>query len=164
MRDTDPRAPLPPEMEAQAQELLRQPYHKLMSTTVEGDVIVAIPELPGCWTAAETEAAALAQLPEAMGVWFESVLVRNEPIPAPFPERGPSDHVLVQMPEVLHEHLMHQAERGGVSLNQWIVTLLSHACGERAGRDIGVGQEALPESVPALIEGALASTGTTSAR
>jgi hypothetical protein len=99
-----------------------------------------------------------------MGVWFESALVRNEPIPAPFPERGPSDHVLVQMPEVLHEHLMHQAEREGVSLNQWIVTLLSHACGERAGSDIGVGQEALPESVPALIEGALASTGTTSAR
>ena len=150
MRDIDPRTPLPPELETQVQELLRQPYHKLVSTTAEGDVIVAIPELPGCWTAAETEAAALAQLPEAMGVWFESALVRDEPIPAPFPERDPSSNVLVQLPEVLHEHLMHQAKREGVSLNRWIVTLLAHACRERAGRDIGVGQEALPERVPAL--------------
>ncbi len=164
MAKSDPYAPLPPEMESQVQELLRQPYYKLMSTTAEGDVIVAIPELPGCWTAAETEAAALAQLPEAMGVWFESALVRDEPIPAPFPERDPSGNILVQMPEVLHEHLMHQAQREGVSLNQWIVTLLAHACRERAGRDIGVGQEALPESVPALIEDTLAATGTTNAR
>lgn len=162
MAKPDPYAPLPPEMESQVQELLRQPYHKLISTTVEGDVIVAVPELPDCWTVAETEAAALAQLPEAMGVWFESALVRNEPIPAPFPERDPSGKVLVQMPEVLHEHLQRQAEREGVSLNQRIVALLAHACGERDGRDIGVGQEALPESVPALIEPVLTSTGTTS--
>ena len=150
MRDIDPRTPSPPELETQVQELLRQPYHKLVSTTAEGDVVVAVPELPDCWTAAETEAAALAQLPEAMGVWFESALVRDEPIPAPFPERDPSSNVLVQLPEVLHEHLLHQAKREGVSLNRWIVTLLAHACQERAGRDTSVGQEALPERVPAL--------------
>ena len=150
MAKPDPYAPLPPEIEARVQELLRQPYHKLMSTTAEGDVIVAVPELPDCWTAAETEAAALAQLPEAMGVWFESALVRNESIPAPFPERDPSGKVLVQMPEVLHEHLRLQAQRKGVSLNQWIVTLLSHACGERGGRDGSAAQEALLERVPAL--------------
>lgn len=150
MRDIDPRAPLSPELAAQVQEHLGQPYHKLMSTTAEGDVIVAVPELPDCWTAAETEAAALAQLPEAMGVWFESALVRNEPIPAPFPDRDPSGKGLVQMPEVLHEHLRLQAQRKGVSLNQWIVTLLSHACGERGGRDSSAAQEALLERVPAL--------------
>ena len=150
MRDIDPRTPLPPELETQVQELLRQPYHKLVSTTAEGDVIVAIPELPGCWTAAETEAAALAQLPEAMGVWFESALGRDEPIPAPFPERDPSSNVLVQLPEVLHEHLLHQAKREGVSLNRWIVTLLAHACREKAGRDTSAAQETLPERVPAF--------------
>ena len=48
-------------------------------------------------TAAETEAEALAQLPEAMSLWLETMLLDGNPIPEPDPEPRYSGRLHVRM-------------------------------------------------------------------
>ncbi len=42
-----------------------------------------VPELPGCYTSADTPAEALANLEEAMAAWIESCLISGASIPEP---------------------------------------------------------------------------------
>ncbi len=145
--------PVPPEIAAQVEAYMHKPYHKVISGDRDEGFLVQVVELPGCMTAAETEAEALAQLPEAMSLWLETMLLDGNPIPEPDtepmtgPSSGPdrprrlrstagagvgqtySGRLHVRMPKSLHERLVHQAEREGTSLNQWVVTLLAQGAG-----------------------------------
>ena len=62
---------------------MHKPYHKVISGDSDDGFLVQVVELPGCMTAAETEAEALAQLPEAMSLWLETMLLDGNPIPEP---------------------------------------------------------------------------------
>jgi antitoxin HicB len=119
-----------PETERQIEEILRRPYRKIISGDPEEGFLIQVPDLPGCMTAGETEAEAIANLPEAMAVWLESALDHGDPIPEPTPERY-AGRVLVRMPRSLHRRLAAQARAEGVSLNQWVVTLLARGWNER---------------------------------
>ena len=129
MQDSNPRLPVPPEVAAKVQRYLQQPYHKVVSGNAADGFLVEVIELPGCMTDGLTEAEALANVPEAMAAWLETALLDSNPIPAPFPERTYSGKVMVRMASGLHERLAHQAAREGVSLNQWLVTLLAQGAG-----------------------------------
>ncbi len=108
--------------------LLRRPYRKVLRGSPEEGYLAEAPELPGCFTAGETEAEALEMLQDAMAGWLESALARNLLIPEP--ERGEATRyngrVLVRMPPLLHRRLAEQAREQGVSLHQWLVTILAH--------------------------------------
>ncbi len=121
--------PVPPEIAAQVEAYMHKPYHKVISGDRDEGFLVQVVELPGCMTAAETEAEALAQLPEAMSLWLETMLLDGNPIPEPDTEPTYSGRLHVRMPKSLHERLVHQAEREGTSLNQWVVTLLAQGAG-----------------------------------
>jgi antitoxin HicB len=70
------------EREAEVQRRLRLPYHRVIhGDPVEG-YLGEVPELPGCMTAGDTPAEALANLEEAMAAWIESCLISGDPIPA----------------------------------------------------------------------------------
>jgi antitoxin HicB len=71
------------EIEAQIQELLRLPYHKVIRGDAGGGFLGAVAELPGCLTDGVTELEALENLREAMAAWFESALVHGDEIPLP---------------------------------------------------------------------------------
>lgn len=129
MRDIDPRAPLLPELAAQVQEHLGQPYHKHVYRDPDGYYIAEVVELPGCMSDGDTEAEALANLTEAMTAWLEAMLLTGQPVPAPLDETTYSGKYALRMPKSLHERLAKQAEREGVSLNQWLVTLLAQGSG-----------------------------------
>lgn len=121
--------PVPPAIAAQVEAYMHKPYHKVISGDSNDGFLVQVVELPGCMTAAETEAEALAQLPEAMSLWLETMLLDGSPIPEPDSEPRYSGRLHVRMPKSLHERLVNQAKSEGTSLNQWVVTLLAQGAG-----------------------------------
>lgn len=122
----DPHAPAPPEIEAQAREMVQRPYRKMVQWSVEDDAfIVWVPDLPGCKADGETAAEALREIEIVMQLWIESVLMAGEAVPEPSPMQEYSGKLLVRMPKTLHRKLMEQAEYEGVSANQLAVALLA---------------------------------------
>ncbi len=93
----------------------------------EGDFIVKVPELPGCIADGKTPNEAFENLRSAMRSWVESRMKAGLDIPEPRSTEDFSGRVLLRMPRYLHERLSHQAETEGISLNQYMVSLLSEA-------------------------------------
>ena len=129
MTRLDPYAPVPPEIAAKVREYLRRPYHKHVYRDPDGYYLAEVVELPGCMSDGDTEAEALANLTDAMTGWLESVLLAGQPVPEPLNETTYSGKYALRMPKSLHQRLAKQAEREGVSLNQWLVTLLAQGSG-----------------------------------
>ena len=91
----------------------------------EDDVYYSfIREIEGCMAHGETEAEALENLRISLEMWIEAALENGIPIPVP-KEHDPSGKILVRMPRSLHKKLDESAREDGVSLNQYIVHLLS---------------------------------------
>jgi antitoxin HicB len=131
-------APAAPEVERRVQELLRRPYRMVVQGDHEEGYLALVPELPGCVTAGETPAEALAELRDAMAAWLTVAVEDGQPVPDPPPpatvEVDPSTvrysgRLLLRMPKSLHRELAEQAEREGVSLNQLVVTHLARLAG-----------------------------------
>ena len=66
--------------------------------------------------------------------WFEECLKRGIQIPPPIEQQKYSGKVILRMPPSLHESLIHIAELEGVSLNQYMLSKLSHAVGVDEGK------------------------------
>ena len=79
----DPYAPAPPEIEAQARDIAKRPYRKVISPLPEGGFLIQVPDLPGCHADGDTEAEALVEIQEAMLAWLEAVLLDGDPVPEP---------------------------------------------------------------------------------
>jgi len=74
------------EIEREIQRRIRLPYHRVISGDDAEGYLGEVVELPGCITAGESAAEALANLDEAMAAWIEAAL-KNE-IRVPEPARG----------------------------------------------------------------------------
>jgi predicted RNase H-like HicB family nuclease len=72
-----------PEVELEIERRLRMPYHRVISGAPEDGYLGQVAEFPGCYTAGDTPAEALANLEEAMAGWIESCLAHGDPIPDP---------------------------------------------------------------------------------
>jgi antitoxin HicB len=64
---------------------------------------------------------------EARELWIETAYEAGDDIPLPSNDDSYSGKLLVRMPKSLHRRLAETAENEGVSLNQYIVSLLSAA-------------------------------------
>jgi antitoxin HicB len=90
------------------------------------------PDLPGCLADGETEEEALARGNEAKSLWLEIALKAGKDIPQPSEEPPYSGRLNVRLPKGLHETAARFAEREGVSLNTYLVQLISEGV-ERSG-------------------------------
>lgn len=91
----------------------------------EGGYVALFPDLPGCMTQGETleEVAAMAE--DARRGWIQVEYERGADIPLPsFPVEY-SGKFNIRIPRSLHRALAVTAEQDGVSLNQYVVSLLS---------------------------------------
>jgi antitoxin HicB len=95
----------------------------------EGDYIAEIGDLQGCVTHGSTSSEALESLEQAKRVWMESRLAAGLEIPKPRRNEDYSGKMLLRMPRYLHQRLSQNASAEGVSLNQYLVALLSEAAG-----------------------------------
>jgi antitoxin HicB len=79
------------------------------------------------WQSARTHGATLEEAVrngrEVLTLLIESAARHGEPVPAP--ERRYSGNLRLRLPASLHGRLAREAEREGVSLNQWIVARLA---------------------------------------
>ena len=99
----------------------------------EGGYTAIIRDLPGCMTQGETLSEAMENIEEARELWIETVYeTGKKDVPLPSTENEYSGRLLLRIPKSLHRHLSEGAEKEGVSLNQYILSLLSEANGKRA--------------------------------
>jgi predicted RNase H-like HicB family nuclease len=85
-----------------------------------------VEEIPGCWSEGNSVEEAYSNIKSAMKLWIENAIERNIEIPLPkSEEREYSGKFILRMPKELHKNLTERAEKEDISLNQFIVYLLS---------------------------------------
>lgn len=91
----------------------------------QGGYTIVFPDLPGCMTQIEDAASAGEVAEEIKTLWIETTRDLGLEIPAPTYPEVYSGKLNVRLPKSLHRKLAQQAVGEGVSLNQWIVSLLA---------------------------------------
>lgn len=109
------------------EDYLNLQYPVTLYPDPEGGYVAQIKDLPGCLTQGETLDEAIANINEARELWIETAYEALDDIPLPSTDDTYSGKLLLRMPKSLHRRLAQTAELEGVSLNQYIVSLLSAA-------------------------------------
>lgn len=99
---------------------------------VEGDRLFkgTVAELPDVATFEESFEAAYALAIDAIESLYESSVEENRPFPSPLSQAESSEYsgrLTLRMPRWLHTQLGHQADAEGISLNQYLISILSAA-------------------------------------
>ena len=115
--------------------MVRYPIEVFWSGEDEGYIAIA-PDLPGSSAWGETEAEAVKELHAAIGLWIKAARKVGNPVPKPSDRADVnySGKFLMRVPTRLHAELAHAARAQGVSLNQYVLYLLTRGHGERARR------------------------------
>lgn len=92
---------------------------------VEGGYTINFPDLPGCVTCCNNWEDIQNIAKDAKMTWFSSELENNREIPLPYTLDNYSGQYKLRMPKSLHKQLSMTAKKEGVSLNQYMVYLLS---------------------------------------
>jgi predicted HicB family RNase H-like nuclease len=88
--------------------------------------VTLYPDLEGgCLTQGESLEETMANINEARELWIETAYEAGDEIPLPSVDANYSGKLLLRMPKSLHRRLAEVAEQENVSLNQYIVFLLS---------------------------------------
>ena len=105
------------------------PYRlELIPDTDEGGYAARYPDLPGCMTCSDTMEGALANILEAKRAWLEAALQDGTEIAEPATDEDLSQYsgqFKLRMPKSLHRSLAIHARKGGISMNQYCIYLLS---------------------------------------
>lgn len=83
-------------------------------------------ELDGCQSTSDTLEGLYVSLNEAMEGYIETKLENNLSIPLPEEANNYSGKFVVRIPKSLHQRLVIEAEKEGVSLNQLALYKLAH--------------------------------------
>ena len=109
-------------------EYMELPYNIVLRHTKDesGEYYFAtVQELDGCMSDGATIEEAYINIREAMEGWIETKLEAGFNIPIPFDTSKFSGKFVVRLPKTLHRRLSAEAEREGVSLNQYTLYKLS---------------------------------------
>lgn len=109
-------------------EYMNLPYNYIVQHIIDesGSYFYAhVLELDGCQTTGETFEEAYKNLKEAMEGWIETKLENGFEIPLPIGFQDFSGKFIVRIPKTLHYRLAIEAEKEGVSLNQYALYKLS---------------------------------------
>ena len=91
----------------------------------DGGYVVTFPDLPGCMTQVEDPGEVGPTADEIRTLWIESAYANGLEIPPPSYPGEYSGKFNLRLPGSLHRELATAAEREGVSLNQYVATLLA---------------------------------------
>jgi len=109
----------------------KYPYKIEMLSKEDGEgYFITYPDLPGCMSDGDTIKDAIIMGEDAKKAWIETRLEEGQDIPEPFSADNYSGRITVRAPGSLHRDLVEQAEREGVSLNQYLIYLLSKGIGK----------------------------------
>ena len=94
--------------------------------------VARIAELPHCLIHADTPEEAIREIQEVKLDWIKSNLERGLPVPEPRP-REFSGQIRLRISPSLHKLLVDRAETEGISLNQYMATVLAVSVGMAGG-------------------------------
>jgi antitoxin HicB len=120
------------DLDAEVRRIVALPYRRELTPNADGSWFGRIAEFQGCMTEADTAAATMTSLGEAMEHWVRAELEAGNPVPAPSKETEYSGKFLVRVARWMHRALVERAQAEGVSLNQFVASSLSYALGMRA--------------------------------
>ncbi len=106
-------------------DYLAMPYPFNVLADPDGGYVVVFPDLPGCMTQVETLAELALLAEDARSGWIETEYEQGHDIPLPSHREEYSGKFVVRLPRSLHRALAAAAEREHVSLNQYVLALLS---------------------------------------
>lgn len=96
-----------------------------------GGYVALIPELPGVSAVGIDQHEAIREVTDAAQACVDSLEEDGETIPSPFLMPEYSGQFRVRIPRALHQRLVELAKRDGVSLNSYILHLLSEKSGQQ---------------------------------
>ncbi len=100
-------------------------YPVVIHADSEGGFVAEIEELLGCMTQGETLEEVFEAIEDARHGWIQAAYYDGQDIPLPRDVEEYSGKILVRIPKNLHRVLAHAAKQEGVSLNQYIASLLA---------------------------------------
>jgi predicted RNase H-like HicB family nuclease len=103
---------------------LQYPFNVIADREI-GGYVVTYPDLPGCTTHVECIEDVGATAEEIRRLWIRTEYEDEEDIPLPSYPSEYSGKFIVRTPRSLHRQLVVSAEQEGVSLNQYVLTLLA---------------------------------------
>ena len=131
---------------------LDQRYPFTVTSEPDGGFFIAYPDLPGCMTQVATSAEIGPAADEIRMLWLETAYQQGLDIPLPSDGPGYSGKFVVRLPRHLHRRLAQSAEHDGVSLNQYVVSLLAmNDADQHVQRGLDILQRQL-ENVQARLE------------
>lgn len=104
---------------------LKAVYPVTVYAAPEGGYVAEIEDLPGCITEGETLEEVFQRIEDTRRAWIEIQYEDGAEIPLPRTEQQYSGRFLVRIPKGLHRQLAEEAKRQGVSLNQYVETMLA---------------------------------------
>lgn len=99
-------------------------FNLLWSVEDQG-FIATCPDFPGLSAFGETPEEALSEARTALELFIESLKASGDALPKPTECFDYSGQIRLRMPKTLHSSLAHKADKEGVSLNTWLITLLA---------------------------------------
>jgi len=101
-----------------------------------GGFLITFPDLPGCMSDGETIEAAIENGRDAFISWVSARVDMKKTIPKPVIREVNVDNFsgrfVQRVPKSLHARLAMQAKKDGVSLNTFILSIISEGLGHRA--------------------------------
>ena len=114
-----------------------------------GGYIVLFPDLPGCYTGADTLEQLPAMVEEARTLWLKTAHRQGVEIPLPSGTAECSGKLLLRVPNSLHRRLLDQAAQDGVTLNHYVSDVLARVV---AQSNVEERLEALEQHLETLLE------------
>ena len=101
-----------------------------------GGFLITFPDLPGCMSDGETIEAAIENGRDAFISWVSARVDMKKTIPKPVAREENADNFsgrfVQRVPKSLHARLAREAKKDGVSLNTFILSIISEGLGHRA--------------------------------
>ena len=115
------------ELSGSKEKLYRMHVYPIDTDSDEIEWVAEFPDLPGCVGAGETAEEAVTMAIDAKKAWIKAAQENGRNIPEPINpyESDYSGKFTLRLPKTLHRELVLQAEDEGVSLNQYILYLIS---------------------------------------
>ena len=103
------------------------PYTIEVIPYADGGFFARVKELEGCMTEADTLEDVYEMIEDAKRSWLEAAIEDGSEIPLPesMEEERYSGRILIRIPKSLHRKLVESARDEGMSVNTYIVSLLS---------------------------------------
>lgn len=109
------------------EKVTKYPIEVFWSDEDDGYIAV-VPDLPGCNAWGKTEADAIGEAHQAIAAWTKAARSMKRTIPKPSrpaDEMAYSGKFLMRVPKRLHAEMARAAKVQGVSLNQYVLYLLT---------------------------------------